>query len=334
MMFLIVIFFCGIVLFLSFGINHSYKRTEAYKNSNITKRRILDGIPTHLKIVNFGSNYMMYACNNYENLGIRGFSFSMPAQSLAIDEALLYQYSKNFSKGCIIVFGLAACVPFYSYSYCSDSEKYYDILEKKYLPDYSFKKEIKSLLVCSLKQLKTALKGILKPEGAITDITYFQRQIGNSEEIESLMQNYAKGWMQMFHLRNLKEANFEPCHLKRMEESTQILKRMFSFCKQKGFIPVVVLPPFGDELNKYYSESFISKSLKKCIKNTEMNIPIFDYRTNPSFQKHPELFLDGAFSLNKRGSLKWMKMFLQDLKKDGIIQNYRSLYNEKDIQSL
>lgn len=331
---LLLLLLLVIILLFSFLINSLYKRTEVYKNLNITRRRFLDGVPANLKIVNFGSNYMMYACNNYKELELKGFNFSMPAQSLEIDESLLYQYSDFFSKDCIVVLGLAACVPFYGYSFCSDPEKYYDIIKKKYLPVFSLKIWLKSAFVISLKKLRVMVKAMLKPVGTIREITYSQRQINDKEKIKALMKNYAKGWEQMFHLKNLKDTNFESCHLDKLDESTKILKRMFSFCKEKGFIPVVVLPPFGEELNKYYSEKFISESLKKCIKNTEINVPIFDYRVNQNFQRHPELFLDGAFSLNKHGSLKWMKMFLKDLKKEGVIQNYNSLYNEKDIQSL
>lgn len=102
-------------------LNILYRHSESYKNRNVTKRRFFDGVPNNLKVVNFGSNYMMYAFDNYRELNVSGFNFSMPAQSLEIDEALLYQYFSHFSKGCIVIFGVAACVPFYGYSYCNNT---------------------------------------------------------------------------------------------------------------------------------------------------------------------------------------------------------------------
>lgn len=111
---LIIAISLSIVLGLLYVVlNILYRHTESYRNRNVTKRRFLDGVPNNLKVANFGSNYMMYAFDNYRELNISGFNFSMPAQSLEIDEALLHQYSPHFSKGCIVIFGVAACVPFY-----------------------------------------------------------------------------------------------------------------------------------------------------------------------------------------------------------------------------
>ena len=96
---LIIVISLLIILGLLYVIlNILYRHSESYKNRNVTKRRFLDGVPNNLKVVNFGSNYMMYAFDNYRELNISGFNFSMPAQSLEIDEALLQQGDNMFPR--------------------------------------------------------------------------------------------------------------------------------------------------------------------------------------------------------------------------------------------
>lgn len=306
-------------------INISYRHSESYKNRNVTKRRFLDGVPNNLKVVNFGSNYMMYAFDNYRELNISGFNFSMPAQSLEIDEALLHQYSSHFSKGCIVILGVAACVPFYGYTYCYDPEKYYDVIKSRYLPSWNFISALKAFFPLRLKQWRL-VKGLIYKEGPITDISAFTKQIADDVSCKKAMNSYAMGWQKMFHFKSLKQTEFDKNQLKSLDKNTIILKRMFSFCREKGFVPVVLIPPFGKELNQYYSEAFISASLKRCLKQAGQDVPVFDYRIHSSFQEHPYLFFDGAFSLNKQGSLKVMKLFFEELKNQNIIKSYQDLY--------
>ena len=323
---LIIAISLSIVLGLLYVVlNILYRHSESYRNRNVTKRRFFDGVPNNLKVVNFGSNYMMYAFDNYRELNISGFNFSMPAQSLEIDEALLHQYSSHFSKGCIVIFGVAACVPFYGFSYCNDPEKYYDIIKSRYLPSWNLKYTLKAFFPLRLKQWRL-VKGLIYKEGPITDISAFTKQIEDDASCKKAMNNYALGWQNMFHFKSLKQTDFDKDQLESLNKNTIVLKRMFSFCKEKGFIPVVLIPPFGKELNQYYSEDFISASLKKCLKQAGQDVPVFDYRTHSSFQEHPNLFFDGAFSLNKRGSLKMMKLFFEELKNNNIIKSYQDLY--------
>ena len=71
---LIIVLSLLIILGLLYLIlNILYRHSESYKNRNVTKRRFLDGVPNNLKVVNFGSNYMMYAFDNYRELNISGF---------------------------------------------------------------------------------------------------------------------------------------------------------------------------------------------------------------------------------------------------------------------
>ena len=170
------------------------------------------------------------------------------------------------------------------------------------------------------------MKGLIYKEGPITDVSAFTKQIADDASCKKAMNNYALGWQKMFHLKSLKQTEFDKKQLESLSKNTIVLKRMFSFCREKGFVPVVLIPPFGKELNQYYSEAFISASLKKCLKQAGHDVPVIDYRTHSSFQEHPYLFFDGAFSLNKQGSLKVMKLFFEELKNQNIIKSYQDLY--------
>ena len=72
-------------------VNYLYRKTNAYKNSLLVARNIINGVPEHIKFANFGSTYTIYAFNSYKELELDGFSFAMDGQSLEIDNVLLHK---------------------------------------------------------------------------------------------------------------------------------------------------------------------------------------------------------------------------------------------------
>lgn len=47
------------------------------------------------------------------------------------------------------------------------------------------------------------------------------------------MNNYAMGWQNMFRFKSLKQTDFDKDQLESLNKNTIVLKRMFSFCKEK-----------------------------------------------------------------------------------------------------
>lgn len=254
------------------------------------------------KIAAFGSNYMLFAMSQLQNLQLDGVSYAMPAQSLEIDEALLYQHADELAPGCIVLFGMAACVPFYGFEFCTNPEKYYDLIDRRYMPQFSWRKWWLA------KRYPVRMRCMREPGRDILP-----------------MEHYAKSWTEMFGLKSLKEATFTEAQQAKLRQSSAILARMFKFCTQRGFRPVVVIPPFGAALNTYIDEPFVAGSLKRCVAEASEAVPVLDFRTQETFQHDAGMFWDGGFSLSERGSRTFIRLLCEQLTALGIEANNSTL---------
>ncbi len=305
-------FIVGVIVLLL--LNSLYRRSIAYKNTNVDILKFKNKIPENLKLVSFGSTYAMYAFNSYSNLNLNAFNFSIEAQSLEIDNILLRKYSSHLAPGAIVVFGLAACVTYYRYSMVTNKLRYYDFLNKNDIPDYSIIKALKHYFPLPLFHLKRMVKSYIKQRELKDIYTNYPSSL-SQDMMKKNMKGMANGWISLFNLCDLKQKDNNSNNEQNKNFNTKLLRSMFEFCLSKGWKPIVVITPFSDILNKYFGDEFISFSLGDMVNKASENldVEILDYRTHPSFQQDYNLYLDGGFRLNLKGSIKFVKLLLQDL---------------------
>ena len=315
--------------------NCLYKRTNAYKNSYVTIKGYLQGVPKNLRIVAFGSTYAKYAFNNFEELRLNGFNFCLEAEALQSDFRLMKQYETHLAPGCIVVINLAACV-----TCCNEEEvvvlyanNYYKILPFKMLPKVlrcSFKRWWHYVFPIGLKNLKQFGRLIIDTD-CIDDVTSRHPVSVSSSLANENMENIANGWIQMFKLKDLKSTDIP----KKIEEcvrtNEQTLNEMVAFCKSKEWKPLFVIPPMSSKLYRKFSDEFVEKVLLSVVNKSSRlnNIPLYNYLKQEDFCYDYKLYCDGGFKLNKYGSKKFMRHFLGDLTKDGIIANNSVLSVDK-----
>lgn len=306
----------GFIVFLA--VNSIYKGSVAYRNTHVVINKFNDLIPNNLQLVNFGSTYAMYAFNCYDDLKLNAFNFALDAQSLEMDDKLLRKYSSKIAPGATVIFGLAACVTYYRYSMVSDKSRYYEFLTKSDIPDYSIVKALRCRFPLSLRRLKSFIAAIVKGQDVKTIYSDYPSQV-TQEKMVANMRGMADGWINLFHLKDLQQEDTGVTNLENKTFNTSLLRTMFEYCLNKGWNPVVVIPPFSDILNQYFGEDFIASSLNDMISQARrnLNVEVLDYRMHPAFQQDYGLFLDGGFRLNKRGSEKFVKLVLRDLNTKG-----------------
>lgn len=315
--------------------NCLYKRTNAYKNSYVTIKGYLQGVPKNLKIAAFGSTYAKYAFNNFKELRLNGFNFCLEAEALQSDLRLMKQYEAHLAPGCVVIINLAACV-----TCCNEEDvvvlyanNYYKILPFRILPKvlrYSFKRWWHYVFPIGLKNLKQFGRLIIDTD-SIDDITSRHPVSVTASSANENMENIANGWIQMFKLKDLKSIDIP----KKIEECVRtndhILNEMVAFCKSKEWKPLFVIPPMSSELYRNFSDEFVDKVLlsvaNKCSRLS--NVPIYNYLKHEEFYNDYNLYCDGGFKLNKYGSKKFMRHFFSDLIKDGIIANNSVLSVDK-----
>ena len=315
--------------------NSLYKRTNAYKNSYVTIKGYLQGVPTDLKIAVFGSTYAKYAFNCFEELRLNGFNFCLEAEALQSDLRLMKQYETHLTPGCIVVINLAACV-----TCCKEEDvvtlyanNYYKVLSYKMLPNvlkYTVRHLWNYAFPIGFGNIKQLGRLIIDVDH-IDDVTSRHPVSVSESSANENMENIAIGWIQMFKLKDLKSIDIPKKIEECVESNEHILNEMVAFCKSKEWKPLFVIPPMSSKLYRNFSDEFVDKVLftvaNKCSRLS--NVPIYNYLKHEDFQDNLNLYCDGGFKLNKYGSKKFMRHFFSDLIKDGIIANNSVLSVDK-----
>lgn len=311
-------------------LNWLYKRTNAYKNQFVTTRGYIDGIPDNLKIACFGSTYAKFAFNALDELNIQGFNFSLDAECLQCDRKLLEQYAGKLSPGCVVVFGLAACI-----ACCKEEEEvvfnyrqYFQVLDNKRLPR-KLARSIKYRLGYYLpftQGLKRVIR-IFFDDPPIKDVVEKYPAYCSAFQAQKNMESMAQGWIKLFHLHDLKQADLSEENNKRINTNTITLTEMIGYSRKMGWKPVIVIIPSSAELNGHFSDQFVDATLMKMVNEVEKatGVCVLDYRKDQTFQYDPSLFVDGGFRMSKYGSVKFIRQLIRDLNKQGFALNNKSI---------
>lgn len=292
-----------------------YSRTNDYKNARIDIRAFDEGMPDRLEIVNLGSTYSKYAFGASKKLGLNWGDFSLQSQSLEMDYNILKKYVDKITPNGIVVVVVAACLMLYREA--KQNPLYYEILDKHENPEYRLVQKVKSKFPL-LKNPKRAVSIILDkfPYSTIYD-NY--PGVLSEKQSEAELLDLVNVWKRLFGLKNMKSVDLPDEIMKNIENNQEMLNKIFECCFEHELQPVVVVPPFSERLNCYFSDEFkkivIEQRIKDCI--GERKIPYLNYQDDEYFQKRVELFADGGFKLNERGSTIFIRRFLEDLKNEG-----------------
>jgi hypothetical protein len=296
-------------------LNQQYRKTNDYKNTCIDIKNFREGLPNNIQIVNTGSTYSKFAFASCVDLKLNAGDFSLQSQSLEIDNAILHQYVDHIAQGGVVIIVVAA-VSLLLYREKGDNLLYYQILKDKNNPHYSWKGKIKSMFPLTINPRK--VKKLLIDADEYEDIYDSFPVHMNAQKSEEELKKLVDVWKRLFNLDDLQSAELSDDNIANIKRNQQYLAEMIDFCKSKKLKPVVVVTPFSEKLNCYFSTEFKDKVINETIRNVtdSRNVPFLNYQDDAEFQNSSELFADGGFRLNKRGS----KIFIQRLAKD--LQNY------------
>lgn len=315
--------------------NCLYKRTNDYKNRLVTIRDYENGVPMNIKVAAFGSTYGKYAFNSLADMGVNGFNFCLEAEPLQCDLKLIKKYASHLSPDCIVFINLAACV-----ACCKEedvvvlnADNYYKLFNSSDLPNsikYSIKHRLKYYLPVGIKSVKKFGRIILDTP-LINNVADRHPVSVSDDEARKNMQIMANGWINMFHLRDLKDKDIPADIQHRITDNEKTLNKIIYYCQSKGWRPVIVVPPASSELNGYFSDAFINKVLTNIINNSikGKSVPVFNFLKAEEFQHNWTLFCDGGFRLNKYGSKKFIRQLCGQMnKKDIEINNSKLVYGD------
>ena len=290
---IVVVFFS--VLFL---INNLYKRTNHYLNSLVPykdcKKNCLDA-----KFINLGSTYAKYAFGAYDDLQVQGNNLAMCSQSLNEDRLMLCSHLSKITKGTIVFIPVAACLFLYD-----------DNMNAKLIKNNFSQRP--TIFHC-LKSIKY----IFHDDRYIIDDIYEMSPV-YCLNYKPTLDSLENVWKKLFHLKNLKQVHLSKENAETINKNTNTLREIIEVCLQNKLKPVIISTPFSDELNSRFSAEFKNEMLYNPIKKivSETGVAYIDFQTRKEFVHCPELFIDGGFCLNKRGSKIFLKMLIEEVIKE------------------
>ncbi|MCM1191191.1 MAG: hypothetical protein NC389_02050 [Acetatifactor muris] len=135
----------------------------------------------------------------------------------------------------------------------------------------------------------------------------------NKIDWERANRETCKNWIYGAKLKNLQDGSQadDPRQKKAAEEKIKIMQEMLLFCREKGFRPVIVIPPFVPETTDSVSQEFKRRFVDENIKKANIiKAPVLDYFVDKRWGH--ENFRTTVF-MNSRGAGKFTKVLLKDI---------------------
>ena len=258
----------------------------------------------NLDVVNLGSNSGKYAFN-YDGLNIAGMNWAIGPQSLLHDYNILKNYFSYLKEGATVIITLCPFSSLVSQYDKSTNFKYYTFLHPATIVDFDDSERTRAFRIRDypLKEMPSyCIKQTIKE--VIGMVSYHKRRKCNLEE-HAL--SFINMWKKQFGIENL-EISPSAKHLKEQDSRSKTLSEMIDFCLERGFNPVLVVPPIykslADKLTPVCRQNYMYNFIEKA---NSKKILFLDYIDDERFQEE-EYFMNSFFM-----SAKGAKLFTHTL---------------------
>lgn len=309
---LIICFLCA------FGLNSLYKRTNHFNNQfvDVCKYWREDGIPDNLQIVNVGSNHPKFGFD-YTDTDVSGANLAVGPQTFEYDFAVLRTNVPHLAPKAIVIFPI--CLQKF-FLYRQDNRavhtKYYTFLEPCDIVGYSRREKLYEIvfpLFSHPKRLRYLLKDVKKDNR----LEWKENPMKTDAELEKDADYWIRCWDKEFDIHipslDISEKNKDD-----ILQNIRILKEMIEFCKKHDLQPVIAILPVTRYLSSRFAEDYLQTHVLRYInESAKAGAPIMNYLKDDRFTD-PSLYIN-SFFFNKTGRKIFTKVFVEDLKKQGLI---------------
>lgn len=291
--------------------NKLVKRTPWYKKLWGGALRIYNLNEFNLQVVNTGSGSGV-SNFNYSGLPIKGFNFALAPQSLLHDFNIIKNYFSYFKKGCTVLIPICPFSGLIVNYEKSHNFKYYPMLHPASIQNFDENERTQAY-----KMYRDPFSS--NPVNCAKEITlYYLRFLKNkichkndSLTIAESAESFIAGWKKQFSLENFSSIITHD-HLEQLNSRKDTLGKMFDFCLERGFNPVLVLPPMHHTLSSQFPSSFFEQYVQPLIDEAICRkIHFFDYTFDQRFSN--DSYYSNALFLNEVGAKTFTKEILTTL---------------------
>lgn len=302
------------------------KNTAEYK-SWIARKKYMDNMPYHLKVVNTGST-AGYKAFDYQYWKEAGFNLGWQPQTLFYDFETLKKYGNHLAKGariyiCIEEFKLLVN----HYPDPSAALKYYFFLDPEQIHGYDSKFDEKLRVApCLVKknlfrsEITSIIKKMLRYKTPIPTFKTLEEKDRYYSNYYLAMWNREFGWV-------AEKPNLSENQVKSIEVNTERLKQMLLYCVAQGWKPIVVIVPFSPNISDRLPDNILNECLWRPLeKIKEYGYTVLDLFHDDRLHDY-RLYEDGI-SLNEKGK-KIFNEIIQELSRGDDARENKDMFEEK-----
>ena len=246
----------------------------------------------NLDVVNLGSSSALAALDYSDYPHLKAANWAMSPQTTLADYEVLRNYSCYLRKGATVIIPLC---PFTCIGGSKDyfADKYYTVLDIASIPHASY---IKKQQVMERKQNPILYYPLMQ---LFTRKSKKYYALMDEESLVKDAKMRMESWRKEFSINRFSDP-FSLVNRDAYDDTAAILKKMISFCIERNYRPVMVMPPvtkalqsqFTNELKLLCIDDFVTKAVGKDIKFLDL---FADERfTNEHFQNSFMLNMAGA----------------------------------------
>ena len=299
-------FLASILSIMLIGINYMYINTEYFKNLNDVSK--FSKIPQYIDIINLGSSHSQMAFDWSDYPEVNGVNAALPSQTLCYDESIFNQYFDRLSEKSVVIIGITYRSLYENQDDVIEGQKiarYYQILEKRYFPNWNLYDAIKNKYIPILGNKDNAIKAIIDE--------MFNKKDGSLNEQENIWRGYDYSQIESWGIENA-HTFMKLSQGQELEEQYEGLIHIIEKCKNQDIQVILItlptLPCFYETFSTEFKDKFYNDI--NTISET-YNVPYSDYTGDKRIPVDGRIFYD-ADHLSEYGAKLFTEIFLEDHK--------------------
>ncbi len=303
----IIIVFTVAFLFISQKV---FEKTNFYKNKYCETDKLRK--TGKVDFVNTGSTFAFYGLD-YDVCDVKGLNLALRPQAIEADFRMLKHFESRYNKNAT-VFIIISDLAFAKREYIENesNDRYYKVLNSREIINYNPLRALRAKHFPVLYNWKNVLRFCRDIK-----LDYEYELKVNENDIEAVEADAYKRcwvWMDEFNLSNLSYSSQGERFAHVFAYTTGIVAEMISWCRQRGYRPILVNLPVAKELKDNFSKEFLDAfyydNIEKALNKSGIeDVPFIDLAINEKLSDYL-LYLDSC-RLNKAGREIITKVLLQ-----------------------
>lgn len=305
----------GVIIIGVFFLNYLYKKTNSFNNQFSDVNKVSDlqkELDKSIDLVVLGSNAPKFAFDFSTTKNLTCRNLAIGPETFQYDFIILKKIINKIKTGGYVILPICPGKIFLNrYKAKSSYTKYYRILKKGEMPDYSLIDRLRGYTFPLIFNPRKVIK-LLKDDSLDIRMAITKNSMTDQE-----VENDASWWINEcwnpefgIDIENMKR--LPPSIKNAVEFNVGIISQISQLCAEHNLHLIMPILPLSSQLSSKFSEMYVEKYMKKPIfkVNEAEMIHVPDYMRDERFSSK-ENFIN-SFFMNRQGASKFTNVFIKE----------------------